>query len=74
MKNTKSGGIQFGNKARVEARGVSKIETGIIATCKIEAKIGKLSQYKVSSRKVINFDEIRKNEVYHKINAKFRED
>lgn len=73
MKNTKSGEIQFGNKAYIEARGVIKRETGITTTCKIEVKIEKLSKNKVLSRKVVDFDEIRKNEVYHKINAKFGE-
>ncbi len=73
MKNTKSGKIQFGNKAYIEAWGVSDRGTGIATTCKIEVKTAKLSKNKVSSRKMVNFDERRKNEVYRRINAKFGE-
>ncbi len=73
MKNTKSGKIQFGNKAYIEAWGISNKGTSIATTCKIEVKAAKLSENKVASRKMVNFNEERKNEVYRRINAKFGE-
>ena len=73
MKNTKSGKIQFGNKAYIEAWGICNRGTSVATTCKIEVKAAKLSENKVSSRKIVNFNEEKKNEVYRRINAKLGE-